>query len=418
MRRVVCALVVAVASAWFVPSALASVTPSVTLNPTSVTAGSTGNLEVDIKFTDSGSDTPNDLALALPPGLLADPSIDGGACLKSTTLNSACQVGSGSVSASSSGLPLSVPIPVTFDLVAPPSSADLAGLAIVVGSNPLGLPTDMQLGSTGSVVLNSATGGLDIEFTNIPKTLALGPLPVSVPIQVTDIDSTFDSLHMPTSCPSPPANLVVATVSYGDPKQVPTAQAPLTVTGCSGSGGSGSGGSGGGGSGSGGSGGGSGPAKTGPKSARPKLSSGSASGLTKGKPTVKFTVGVARSAAKLVALSIKLPKGLSFSRTRVHKGSVTGLTLNGNGVKSATLTRGVLVVALKRPVSSLNVSMGTKLLKETRGLKKKANAKRHRLSSLKLTAGTDDANGETFGPSLTIRKLNLPKLRHRAKHKH
>lgn len=384
-----------------------------TLAPTTVTAGSIGNLEVDIKFTDSGSDSPKDLALALPPGLLADPSIDGGACLKSTTLNSACQVGSGSVSASSSGLPLSVPIPVTFDLVAPPSSGDLAGLAIVVASNPLGLPTDMQLGSTGSVVLNSGTGGLDIEFTNIPKTLALGPLP-AVPIQVTDIDSTFDSLHMPTSCPSPPANLVVATVSYDDPNDVPTAQAPLTVTGCSGSGGSGSGGSGGGGSGSG-TGAGGGPAATGPKSARPKLSAGSASGLTKGRPTVKFTVGVAGSAAKLMALSIKLPNGLSFKRSRVHTGSVTGLTLNGNGVKSAGLKRGVLVVALTRPVSSLTVRIGAQLLKESSALKKKAKARRHRLSSLKVTAGTDDANGETFAPSLVIKKLNLPKLKPRHK---
>jgi hypothetical protein len=159
-----------------------------------------------------------------------------------------------------------------------------------------------------------------------------------------------------------------------------------------------------------------GPGSTRPKSARPKLSAGSASGLTKGKPTVKFTVGVARTAAKLVAISIRLPNGLSFNRSRVHKGSVTGLILNGNGVKSAALKRGVLVVAVKRPVWSLTVRMGSKLLKESKALKNKAKARRHRLSSLKVSAGTDDANGETFAPSLVIRKLNLPKLKPKPKH--
>ena len=91
---------------------------------------------------------------------------------------------------------------------------------------------------------------------------------------------------------------------------------------------------------------------------------------------------------------------------------MTGLTLNGNGVKSAGLKRGVLVVALTRPVSSLTVRIGAQLLKESSALKKKAKARRHRLSSLKVTAGTDDANGETFAPSLVIKKLNLP-ARHR-----
>ncbi len=193
MRRVVCAVVVAVAAAWFVPSALATVTPKLTLKPTSVTAGSTANLEVDIAFTDSSSDSPKNLALGLPPGLLANASIDGGACLKTTTLTPACQVGTGTISISAaSALPSS--LPVTFDLVAPPSAGDLAGLAIVVGDTGGVLPTDTQLGSTGDVVLNPATDGLDVEFTDIPDSLSL-PVVGSVPFQVTEIDSTFDSLR-------------------------------------------------------------------------------------------------------------------------------------------------------------------------------------------------------------------------------
>ncbi len=133
---------------------------------------------------------------------------------------------------------------------------------------------------------------------------------------------------------------------------------------------------------------------------------------------MKFTVGVSRSAAKLLAISIKLPKGLSFNRSRVHERSVTGLTLNGNGVKSAALKRRRPGGRPQAPGVEPEREAGLQAAQGEPGLKKKANAKRHRLSSLKLTAGTEDANGETFAPSLTIRKLNLPKLKHRAKHKH
>src|SRR6202007_2123102 len=81
------------------PAAGASITPTITLDQSGGTAaGQTANLGVDLKFAPTASDSPDDLTLNLPPGLLANASIDGGACLQSADLNdSACQVGSGIV---------------------------------------------------------------------------------------------------------------------------------------------------------------------------------------------------------------------------------------------------------------------------------------------------------------------------------
>jgi hypothetical protein len=232
-------LAILVLAAVLAPVASASVTPAVTLDQSAgTTAGSTVSLKVNIVFTPGSStptDSPKDMALVLPAGLLANASIDGGACLKSATPSAACQVGTGTVMAKPVLAPPplnllgpAVPLPVTFDLVAPPASGDLAGLAIMsLGS---------QLGSTGDVVVDSTTDrsgvGLDIEFTNIPKTYSIAG--VSTPVVVSEIDSTFDSLRMPTSCPAPPDRVVVGTDSYAPDSTLQSATAPLTVTGCSG----------------------------------------------------------------------------------------------------------------------------------------------------------------------------------------
>ena len=72
--------------------------------------------------------------MSLPAGLLANASIDGGACLTSSTAPvAACQVGSGTVKASGDaardpGAGAAVGFPVGFYLVAPAKPADLAGL--------------------------------------------------------------------------------------------------------------------------------------------------------------------------------------------------------------------------------------------------------------------------------------------------
>jgi len=231
-RRILVGLAAVGATVALAPAAAsASIgTPTVTLTPGSAPAGSTANLGTDIKFSPSSGDSTKDLTLALPAGLLANAGIDGGACLESATPTGPCQVGTGTVTATATvlGLPVQMALNATFDLVAPPSSSDLAGLAVLVTDPTSGQV--VQLGSAAAITLRPATDpagvGLDIVFTNIPNTFD------GLSISLNEINSTFDSLRFPDSCPATPATVVVTADSYND-STVQTGSAPLTVTGCS-----------------------------------------------------------------------------------------------------------------------------------------------------------------------------------------
>jgi uncharacterized membrane protein YgcG len=220
------------------PGAGAAITPSLSLDQSAgKTAGSLANLGMDLKFTNTGTDSAHNLTINLPPGLLANASINGGSCLKTTqTSGTACEVGSGTVTANPDliliGLPASIPVPVTFYLVPPPRAGDLAGLTVI--GNVLGL--NQQLGATGDVRVRP-TGdprgvGVTIDLS-LPNQLTLSGLTVPlVTISVAEIRSTFNNLRYPATCPAPPAPLTVSVDSYQD-TTVHSLSAPLSVTGCS-----------------------------------------------------------------------------------------------------------------------------------------------------------------------------------------
>jgi hypothetical protein len=225
-RIALCAAVVG-AMAAMAPAAEASLgTVGLALSPSSATAASTGNLGTDITFSPSSGDSTKDLTLGLPPGLLANAAIDGGACLKSATPIPACQVGSGTVTANLLGGPIPASLSATFDLVAPADPSQLAGLVVLI-TPPGGQPT--QLGAPAGVTIRPATDpagvGLNIAFTNIPDTFD------GLPLQLHEINGTFDGLRFPSSCPATPVNMTVTADSYSDATPA-TASAPLTVTGC------------------------------------------------------------------------------------------------------------------------------------------------------------------------------------------
>jgi hypothetical protein len=227
LRRIALCAAVVGAMAAMAPAAGATINPvSVTLTPSSAAAGSTGNLGTDITFSPSSGDSTKDLTLKLPAGLLANAAIDGGMCLKSATPTAACQVGSGTVTADILGGLVPVGLPATFDLVAAPSQSDLAGLAVLVTA-PGGQPT--QLGAPAAVTIRPPTDpagvGLNIAFTDIPNTFD------SLPLQLHQINSTFNGLRFPDTCPSTPANVIVTADSYSVATPT-TGSAPLTVTGC------------------------------------------------------------------------------------------------------------------------------------------------------------------------------------------
>jgi hypothetical protein len=227
-RRIALCVAVVGAVAAMAPAAGASINPvAVALSPSSAAAGSTGNLGTDITFSPSSGDSTKDLTLQLPPGLLADAAIDGGACLKSATPVAACQVGSGTVTADVLGGLVPVGLSATFDLVSPAGQADLAGLAVLVDDPVSGQPT--ELGTPANVTIRPATDpdgvGLNIAFANIPNTFD------GFPLQLHEINSTFKGLRFPDTCPSTPASVTVTADSY-DTAAPTSGAAPLTVTGC------------------------------------------------------------------------------------------------------------------------------------------------------------------------------------------
>jgi hypothetical protein len=229
-RIALCAAVVG-AMAAMAPAAGATINPvSVALTPSSAGGGSTGNLGTDIKFSPSGSDTAKDLTLQLPPGLLANAAIDGGQCLMTAAPVAACQVGSGTVTATVLALGVlatgPLPLSASFYLVRPANQSQLARLAVVV-DDPINGPT--QLGTPAAVTIRPPTDpdgvGLNIAFTNMPNTFD------SQPIGLDEINSTFNGLRFPDTCPSTPASVIVTADSYSTATPT-TGSAPLTVTGC------------------------------------------------------------------------------------------------------------------------------------------------------------------------------------------
>lgn len=227
------------------PTAMATSTASMSLDQSAGTsAGASHNLGLNLSFSNTGTDSPQNLTINLPPGLLANAAIDNGACLTtaaSASPSAACEVGSGSVSSEvvPAGLltvPVPVSIPVSFYLVKPPSSTDLAGLEVF--SSEL----HEALGATGDVLIrpSGSTGGVGatIKLTlpnHVPASFL--PPPVSTllsgaaQISITQIASTFDGLRYPATCPSTPANLTATVNSYDAPALQGLSQ-PVTVTGC------------------------------------------------------------------------------------------------------------------------------------------------------------------------------------------
>ncbi len=176
--------------------------------PTGTTAGtSPATVGIDATFSSNATDSPKDITFALPSGLLANADQAGGICLLSSTPNSSCVVGGGTMTA------VGTPTPVSLYLVKPPSPGDIAGVALVQSGATL---------STADVTLRSTpTIGLNIAFSNLPND------------DITELNLSFTTLRLPTSCPSPAANVTVTADSYLSATTQSDSK-PLNVTGCTG----------------------------------------------------------------------------------------------------------------------------------------------------------------------------------------
>ncbi|MBV9416277.1 MAG: hypothetical protein JO363_14950, partial [Solirubrobacterales bacterium] len=82
-RRALVGLVAAAAALVALPAAAsAAITPTLKLSQSGTTAGTNPTIGFDATFAGG---TPSNVTLALPPGLLANENINGGACLVSKT---------------------------------------------------------------------------------------------------------------------------------------------------------------------------------------------------------------------------------------------------------------------------------------------------------------------------------------------
>ena len=191
--------------------ASAAITPALTLNQSSGTTAGTSPATVgfDAVFAPNpATDGVKDVTFALPPGLLANAGINGGACLVATTPTAACQAGTGTVTAGGVG------VPVTEYLVAAPVGSGAAGGVAIVNN------ATQQSVTTGAVSLGAT--GLNVAFTNLPAAL-----------DISEMNFTLTDLRLPTSCPSPAANVTMTADSQSD-STTKTTTAPLNVSGCSG----------------------------------------------------------------------------------------------------------------------------------------------------------------------------------------
>ena len=165
-----------------------------------------------------------------------------------------------------------------------------------------------------------------------------------------------------------------------------TVASPFTVAGCSGSQ-----------SGATGSGSGSQPSPAG----RSGIIAAAVKGLASGHPTLSFKLTAGKN-AKLKSFTVKLPRGLSFVRHRVHgRLKLLGLALKGAKVKSLSLKHGALLVTLRAPVNTLSAKVGPPALKESAALK--SAAKHHRLKRLQLTVLLTNTAGKRITSKLPLK---------------
>jgi hypothetical protein len=100
--------------------------------------------------------------------------------------------------------------------------------------------------------------------------------------------------------------------------------------------------------------------------------SGRLSGLGKRKPRLSFRL----AGSKLKSFSVSLPGGLSFNKSKIRR----GLKVSGGKVKSVRVRGRQLIVALKKAVGSVSVTLRSPGLRVSKALSKRA--RKHRVKTL------------------------------------
>jgi hypothetical protein len=215
-----------------------------TAAPTNANAGANSDFNVHLGFTSPGDDV-KDLIVALPPGLVGDPTATP-LCTLSQLQADSCPAGSqvGTVTTSATAhlldpLPLNLPLTVNGSLYnVEPASGQPARFGIVLrptGSDPL--PVFQKIVQVSDVQLRKSDLGLNTVLSDIPNTAhALGSA-LSVPIDITAIDISLNGtvggqgfMRNPTSCGTKTTRFIAD--SHANPSKKVFGQATFTSVNC------------------------------------------------------------------------------------------------------------------------------------------------------------------------------------------
>ena len=213
-------------------------------SPANTNAGANSDFNVHIGFT-SPTDDVKDLIVALPPGLVGDPTVTP-LCTMAQLQADSCPAGSqvGTVSTSADAhllnpLPLTVPLTVDGSLYnVEPAAGQPARFGIVlrpVGSAPL--PLLDKIVQVSDVQLRKSDFGLNTVLSDIPNVAHAAGGGASVPIDITAIDIHLNGtvggqgfMRNPTSCGSKTTRFIAD--SHANPTRKVFGQATFTSANC------------------------------------------------------------------------------------------------------------------------------------------------------------------------------------------
>ena len=226
----------AFASVAFAGTAQATITvSSFSITPSTTQAGGSStspgpNLTVDAQFGTTNGDSPQDITLALAPGLLANPSVATlctGAQFSGNNCPAASQIGSGTVTGTAPSFGITLDLPATVYLIQPTGS-EIARLGIIATFFDYPVATI----SAPVAIRQTPTFGINLPITGLPNTIdgtqvIINGLHLVLPGQVNNMPFTRN----PTSCSAAASSLTAD--SYAAPTTTVTQTSSFTPTGCS-----------------------------------------------------------------------------------------------------------------------------------------------------------------------------------------
>jgi hypothetical protein len=213
-------------------------------SPANTNAGANSDFNVHIGFT-SPADDVKDLIVALPPGMVGDPTatpVCSMAQLQADSCPAGSQVGTVSTSANAhllNPLPLTVPLTVDGSLYnVEPAAGQPARFGIVlrpVGSAPL--PLLEKIVQVSDVQLRKSDFGLNTVLSDIPNMARAAGGGLSVPIDITAIDIHLNGavggqgfMRNPTSCGTKTTRFIAD--SHANPSRKVFGQATFASVNC------------------------------------------------------------------------------------------------------------------------------------------------------------------------------------------